>query len=342
VSRKVTSVLPDQKLSLKVTFMKRSYDMNSRHYLAGIGGRTSDISPFDHAITARVTLLDGLTTGRREVDSLGSILQVHAAPFAKLDMLKAAINGNFITYIIDAPEIYTGHGRGSTRNIGDRIAEEVKLTSQVYVICSADPRFDKPTASYVEAQLIDTAAELAIPLSNSIRPFGRDGLRRSPDLEQLVQHAMILLWVAGFRRFDEPQNIQPDRPVRVVATRDLHDVLAIEPNELTNPDDAVRQRLVCRDLKAEGYEVGDRFLVLPGADYSYEGKSGLSSHNKLRRQAIEAMGLLERLPDVTDRARLRVGLDCKSAAIAAKLISGEHVGTRAWRPVRCPETGVPS
>ena len=312
--------------------------MNYRHYVATRGGRTTETSPLDRTITARISLLDGSIAGRREVDSLGSILQVHAAPFAELESLKASISGNFITYIVDAPEIYTGHG-GSTRNIGDRIKDEVKLTSQVYVICSADPRFDKPTASYVEAQLIDIAAELAIPFSNCVRPFGRDGLRRSPDLEQLVQHALVLLWVAGFRRFDE-EHTQCTRPVRITTTRDLRDVLLIEPPEMVIPDDAVLQRLVCRDMQAEGYETGDRFVVLPGADYSYEGKSGLSLHNKLRRQAIEALDVLDRLPGVAERARLRVGLECKSAAIAAKIISGEHLGTGAWQAVRNKGNGV--
>jgi hypothetical protein len=314
--------------------------MNYRHHVATRSGRTTETSPLDRAITARISLLDGSIAGRREVDSLGSILQVHAAPFAELESLKASISGNFITYIVDAPEIYTGHG-GSTRNIGDRIKDEVKLTSQVYVICSADPRFDKPTASYVEAQLIDIAAELAIPFSNCVRPFGRDGLRRSPDLEQLVQHALVLLWVAGFRRFDE-ERTQCTRPVRITTTRDLRDVLLIEPAEMVIPEDAVLQQLVCRDMQAEGYEIGDRFVVLPGADYSYEGKSGLSLHNKLRRQAIEALDVLDRLPGVAERARLRVGLECKSAAIAAKIISGEHLGTGAWQAVRNKGNGVMS
>jgi hypothetical protein len=324
-----------------VTFKNEEIEMKYRHYAATRGGRTTEVSPLDRAITARISLLDGSIAGRREVDSLGSILQVHAAPFAELESLKASISGNFITYIVDAPEIYTGHG-GSTRNIGDRIKDEVKLTSQVYVICSADPRFDKPTASYVEAQLIDIAAELAIPFSNCVRPFGRDGLRRSPDLEQLVQHTLVLLWVAGFRRFDVDHAAQCTRPVRITTTRDLRDVLLIEPPEMAIPDDAVLQRLVCRDMQAEGYEIGDRFVVLPGADYSYEGKSGLSLHNKLRRQAIEALDVLDRLPGVAERARLRVGLECKSAAIAAKIISGEHLGTGAWQAVRNKGNGVMS
>ena len=91
---------------------------------------------------ARVTLLDSSISGLREIDSFGSILAVRAAPFSALERMKATINGSFIAYVIDAPQMYTGHGR-DTRNIGDRIGEDAKQTSQVYVVYSSDPRFDK-------------------------------------------------------------------------------------------------------------------------------------------------------------------------------------------------------
>jgi hypothetical protein len=315
--------------------------MNYRHHITSGRRQTNEVFPLNDSVTARITLLDGSITGLREIDSYGSILQVRAAPFAQLDKLKANVIGGYIVYVIDAPQvIYTGHGRDS-RNIGDRIDETARQTSQVYVIFSGDPRFDKPTASYVEARVIDIAACLAIPLANGIRPFGLDGLNLSADLEQLVADALVLLAVAGFRRFEESQQTECGRPVRVAATGDLDDVLVIEPEAAkTISAGAVLQRLVCRDLQAAGCAIDDRFLVLPDADYSYETKSGLSEHNRQRRQAIEEMGILEPLPDATDRARLRVGLNCKSAAIAAKVISGEHLGTRAWQAISCPDVGV--
>jgi hypothetical protein len=312
--------------------------VNFRRHIPSRRRQTNEVSALSESITARITLLDGSITGCREIDSLGSILRVHAAPFVELE--KATINGNFVAYVIDAPRLYAGHGRVSTRTMGDRIDVEAARASQVYVIYSVDPRFDKLTASYVEARLINTAAELAIPLANGIRPFGFDGLTLSPDLEQLVQHAEVLLSVAGFRRFEEARQAQSSRPARVTATGNLHDVLLIEPEAITIPADATCKRLNCRELRAEGYQVGDRFHVLPGADYCYASKSGLSSHNQLRRQAIEAMDVLEPLPGVTDHARLHVGLNCKSAAIAAKILTGDHVGNRAWQAAPYPNVGV--
>jgi hypothetical protein len=283
------------------------------------------------APVARVSLLDGLISGPRQVDSFGSILAVRAAPFAELDRLKAGAEAiDFITYVIDGPELYAGHGRAN-RNIGDRISREAQADSQVYIINSLDRRFDKHVAAYLEARLIEIFDDLALPVANTIRPFGRHGLRSSPDLEQLFQHARILLEVAGFRRFEEARLSPCDRPLRIAATGNLHDVRILQPEAINIPADAAPMRLICRALKAEGRAIGSRLLVLPGAEYSYVSKSGLSQHNRSRRQAIEKMEILQPLPGVTGRARLTVGLDCKSRAIAAKILTGEHIGTDAWQ-----------
>jgi hypothetical protein len=282
---------------------------------------------------ARIALLDGSISGLREVDSLGSILAVHAAPYSQLDRMKAnSSRFDFITYVIDTPRIYTGHGRG-TRKIGDRVDQDALQTSQVYVICSSDPRFEKFAASYVEARIIDIADELGVPLANIVRPYGRSGLRISTDLEPLVHHADLLLSIAGFHRFEEARRMPSDRPLRVAMSGDLHDMRLLDPETITVPADAMRMRLIRRDLQAEGFVRGARFLVLPGADYCYATKSGLSEDNRFRREAIEATRVLEPLPGVTERARLPVGLDCKSPAIAAKVLSGEHIGTSAWQQI---------
>jgi hypothetical protein len=311
--------------------------MNHRRHVASQRSLADVTSARSDSITARITLLDGSITRRREVDSFGSILRVRASSFAELDKLKANLNAGYIVYVIDGPKIYTGHGHGS-RNIGDRIEQAVRHASQVYIVFSADPRFDKVTASYVEARLINIAAYLAIPQVNGLRPFGLDGLHLSADLEQLVADTLFLLAVAGFRRFEDSRLTEADRPVRVAATGDLDDVLVVEPEAAkTVSAGAVLQRLVCRNLKAVGCAIDDRFLILPGADYAFESKSGLSLHNLQRRQVIETMKILRTLPGVTDRAQLSVGLDCKSRAIAAKILTGEHLGTRAWQAAPDPD-----
>ncbi len=294
-------------------------------------------------LVTQSVFVDDPVSGLRNIDSLGSILQVCAAPFSELNQLMTTVSPQaYVAYLIDAAKIYTGHGNGD-RKIGDRLKPEELKQAQVYVIYSLDPRYDKRVAAYVEARLIDVAYELGVPLANSNRPFGRNGLRICPNQEQLVVHAEFLLKVAGFRRFWEARQDTTARPARVAATADLHDVFVVEPEDLVIPDTAVFKRLVHTKLQAEGYQVGKRFVVMPGADYCFETKSGLSEDNRARRKAIEKLNkqgdLLQELPGVTDSCRLRVGLDCKSAPIAAKILTGEHLGNRAWAAAPLPAAG---
>jgi hypothetical protein len=53
--------------------------------------------------------------------------------------------------------------------------------------------------------------------------------------------------------------------------------------------------------------------------------------NCQRRKPIEAMDILEPVPGIPGRARLLVGLDCRSPAMAGKILSGAHTGNRVWQ-----------
>jgi len=48
------------------------------------------------------------------------------------------------------------------------------------------------------------------------------------------------------------------------------------------------------------------------------------------------------MPGFPGRARLPVGLDCKSPAIAGKILSGEHIGNRFWQEIPSSPVGSPS
>jgi hypothetical protein len=293
--------------------------------------------PFASYPVARVALFDGTTDGLRQIDSFASILGVRAAPFAQLDQLTGFSHSGYFTYIIDLPRlIYTGHGQGN-RKIGDRIDEKATLRdSHIYLIYSRDERFNKLTAAYLEARLIDTAAELGIPLANGVRPFGPASIV-SEHYEQLVQHTQFLLAVAGFHRFEKARRSPSSRSRRVSATGHLHDVRTIEPHQFEIPDGAIRKELVHRELRAEGYSIGNRLLILPGADYSYDAKK-LSPENRRRRAALEELGVLEKVAGVDGRAKLTVGLDCKSELIAAKILTGQNIKGAAWRVVEADKS----
>ena len=115
------------------------------------------------------------------------------------------------------------------------------------------------------------------------------GLRTT--INRLV-HARILLSIAGFKRFDEAQQVQSSRSRRFPVTSNLHDVKVLDPETMTIPEDAVRMQLNYRNIRAEGYAFGKRFHLLPGADYSYVDKK-LSTDNLRRRRAIEAQEILD-------------------------------------------------
>jgi hypothetical protein len=292
------------------------------------------IMNFNSTPVVRTVLLEHKMLGPREVDSLGSILAVRAAPLTKLNRIKAGLAGYF-TYVIDAPTLYTGHGN-KDRKVGDRLDHEAGADYQVYLIFSRDPRFDKLLASYVEARLIDIADETGVPLANRVKPFGVDGLKKPDDLEQLVAHALLLLNCAGLQRFSDTR---ASRPVRVAATSGLHDVRVVEPHEISIPEGTPHLQLDRRDWQAEAVKIGDRFLVLPGADFAQEGSRRLSPGNDSRRKALKTMDVFE-VTFAGDRPRLRVGLDCQSGAMAADIITGKRLGNDAW--VEAPTCGAPT
>ena len=292
-------------------------------------------SPGSAALVTQIVWCDGTALGPRMVDSYASILQVRAAPYSQRASLISA-DLHFIAYVVDSPKVYTGHGR-ATRTIGDKLPPNaLDERTQTYVICSLDPRLDKEAAAYVEARLIKIAHDCGVPLANGKHPYGHDGLRLCPNREQLVVHAQLLLMAAGFRRFEKARRADPHRRLHVDASSDLHDVRVTMPNELAIPVGAQRKRLFHKTLRAEGYRHGNRFVVLPGADYSVPTKGSVSADNRRRREAIGKLDIFEELPGLTDRRRLLVGLDCRSAPIAATLITGEHCKNSAWE--RVPES----
>ena len=290
-----------------------------------------------HMRCARIVHVDGTLNGLRAVDTPRLTLQVRAAPYADRKRMLADAAAEHFTYMIDTPKgIYTGSGN-NTRNIGESRSAELLAQSQVFIISSLDPHWDSGDYLKLENRIVDVADELDIPLLNSVRPLGRNGLRPDPCLAQLVDDAIYLLTVAGLRRFEEARQSNRPRRIRVSATADLNDIRVIPPDEINIPAEAIRMRLAHKGLQAEGYLIGDRLLIMPGADYGRETRSGLSVDNRKRRIALaEKSEIFEDLPGVTDRVKLLFGLDCKTAHVAATVITGYHLRTEAWKEVPVP------
>jgi hypothetical protein len=273
------------------------------NFVFDANNKRTDRSPSKQRFPARdcaalfevaVALLDGTLNGLRRSEATGYMLSVLAAPFSELPRLKSILPdaAAYICYVI--------HG---------------------------DPRFDKLKAGYVEARLIDRLYTAGIPLANMHRPYG-GGLNEHPGFEQLVRQSEVLLGVAGFRPLESPGAAQP--PMTLPAARTLRDVVPIDPDKMPTPE-AGMYRLNCGGMRAEGFFSGKKtFYIRPGADYELEARPGTTKHNLARRNDIERF--LEPTPGVRSRKQLHMGLKCVSAAIAAKVLTGKHLGTNAWQP----------
>ncbi len=280
---------------------------------------------------ATIELLEDTLSGLRRAQAPGYTLMVLAGPFRQLPVLKTLLPelAVYRCYLVHGKVVYLGHGN-SDRKIGDRLASNLKADAQVYVVYSLDPRFDKAQAAYLEARLMDRLFEAGVPLANVDRPFG-SGLAEDPGLEQLVRQSELMLGVAGFRPLDCIDDTLPRTSRALPGARILQDVVPVEPDQMP-PLPERRYRLNYRGLSAEGFFSGPKiFYIQPGADYAVEVGRGMTPHNKARRKGVEKF--LEPMAGADRRMRLRVGLRCLSAPVAAKILSGEHVGKGVWQPI---------
>ncbi|MFC7702381.1 hypothetical protein ACFQX9_37635 [Bradyrhizobium sp. GCM10028915] len=313
--------------------------------MADLKGPTDDTVVFQQyplldrelPFVATIEFLDTSLCGLRRSQSMGGILAVVAAPFLQLDRLKAQLPSasSNICYLVHGSVVYVGQGNGD-RKIGERVAAEVLNKAQVYVLYSFDPRFHKLAAGYVEARLVDRLHDIGVPLANLQRPLGGN-LNLDPGFEQLVRQAEFLLGVAGFRPLEGLGSTAGRPSLSLPATRILGDVVPIEPDQMPTPP-ATLYRLRHKGLQATGFLSGGKvFYVQPGADYALTAQRGMTEYNILRRKGLEQF--LEPVPGEEQHRRLRVGLRCATLPIASKLLTGEHIGKKAWQVVT-PDGGA--
>ncbi|MET4091025.1 hypothetical protein ABID60_006768 [Bradyrhizobium sp. S3.5.5] len=280
---------------------------------------------------ATTELLDGTLNGMRRSQAPGYMLSALAGPLSQLPRLKSLLPpaAAYMCYLVHGKVVYVGHGNGD-RKIGDRLSADAKTGAQVYVVYSIDPRFDKVQAGYLEARLIDRLFAAGLPLANGNRPFG-SGLQEDAGLEQLVEQAELLFGMTGFRPIEVACSGASQGSRGLPGTRILRDVVPIEPDQMpAQPTE--RYRLNYRGLAAEGFYAGKRtFYVQPGADFAVGERRGMTAHNKARRKGL--VKFLDPVSGADNRMRVRVGLRCLSAPIAAKILTGEHIGSKVWQPI---------
>ena len=287
------------------------------------------------AFSVSTVFLEGHPGGMRLIKSCGSRLSLITAPFKALERIKACLSPwQYVAYVIDDPlfvangTTYIGHGDGE-RDFGDRLGDAT-ANMQIYVIIADEETFDKFTTTYLESRLIRICTELNIPLINGGRPFGRS-LTIRDDLEQLVGHAEMLLFAAGFARIHLARMRPPEQCRRLSVTADLDEMVAMTDDEkaiVTAEGEAYR--LAWRDLQVVAYEWNDRFYLIDGSDYASRTRTSLSHDHRGRRELLEAHGWVGPRIDAPDKMTVKLGFSCRSGAFAAKILSGEKLDEKHW------------
>lgn len=294
---------------------------------------TKTTSTSDRTRTLRVLLFDGDPEGLRRVNSLTSILTVTAGPLPAITAFTKNADSKivFMDYVCEGPVSYIGHG-AAERRVGDRLGKQDRdRIEQAYVIHSLDARFNKDIAEKLEDRLIEIARANLVPLANDPTVGGLGGeAARSPEIEELLRDVRQKLWIAGCRLFEHRH--PAGQPNAIVG----NGIEVIEPEALAAMDMTRPVQLNCGGLQARACWVGARLVVMPGADFSKVERKGMSKHNLDRRAFVRNASVLEDIPGVADRCRLRAALAFDSAAIAAKVIVGMHVGSKVWMPASAP------
>lgn len=289
---------------------------------------TNTNSHSDRARTLRLHLVDGDPEGLRHVDSLASMVTVTAAPLAALKFFAKDIDNRvgFMAYVCEGPISYIGHGC-SDRRLGEKFSEaDRNRIDQAYAVHSVDPRFSKDIAEKLEDRLIEIARWRRVPLANDPMVGGLGKADRSPAIEELLHDVRQKLWVAGCRLFGHRHTA--DKPGAVI----FDGVQVVKPEDFEKMEKTQPVLLVYPGMQASACMVGSKFVVAPGSDFKLVAKKGLSRHNLDRRTFIEGAGILESIPGVDDRARLRAALAFGSDSIAAKVVVGKHVTSAFWKP----------
>jgi hypothetical protein len=111
----------------------------------------------------------------------------------------------------------------------------------------------------------------------------------------------------------------------------------VEIGVSTTPIGVEEQELAYGNIWARGYEHQGRFVVAAGSEMRRLANASANAPTTGRRERLIAAGAAAEVDGLDDRYRLRVAVAFPSKAIAAKVLSGAHLGSDKWRPLRAPQ-----
>jgi hypothetical protein len=297
--------------------------------------------------TSIVHRANGGIVGLREVSDDASRLSVFAFPFAAIKEVVASKS-----FALPGAYVLSGHGivyLGESGQVGRRLLEhrddpEKSFAREVFVVAAFNERwFDKIPAIYLQYYLTNTAETagfVRVLKGASPRMIDLPAWRRAP-LERIGQDAERLLFDAGCRAFhaaygtatavDQPNVIPFSAADETVA--DAADAGVMRIGVTTTPSGIEEYELSYGDIWARGYPSGDCFVVAAGSDVRAVLNPSVTPIIKVRREELNAAGVLTPIPGLADRLRLEVAVAFPSRAIAAKVLCGAHVDSSKWVPL---------
>lgn len=290
--------------------------------------------------------------GPRTVTDDAIPLCVWAFPFGAIGAVTA-------TGALAQPGAYilTGHDAngpvayvGESGNVGARLpdhADKKTFATEVFVITHVGGAIGKYDAIHWQKCLSGLVEEAAVarlikgtgPIRAPIAP------ERAAELDRMLGQALHLLVDAGCRclvRGPQPapavvaeRSSASSNGVTLPSDTDDGDEAGpIEIGVSTVPIGTEEQALTYGDLWARGYQHQGRFVVAAGSEMRKEANPSANGFTLQRRARLIEVGTAVLIGAEDDqRYRLEAAVAFPSKAIAAKVLTGAHVGTEKWRPL---------
>jgi hypothetical protein len=295
------------------------------------------------ACTSKIYRPAGGIAALRLIENGASRIAVWAFPMAEAARIALPRVVNAAAYILLGHDTaYFGESKNGLSRVVDHLADPTKaFAREAFVVTGyPEPWADKLPAIYLQYRLWEIAQAAGhLNVANVQRP--QMPLAANEDLgllERYVEDARLLLRDGGCHALDsnfssqrrlappvepdeEPIGPEDNIPIRI-------DVIAPIGGEL---------ELDYTGLWARGYPSEGGFVVLPGAEFRTAVNLSAQSIIKTRRAQLKDADALVEIAGVSDRSRLLVAVWFPSSAIAAKVVTGAHVGSRVWVPRRYPK-----
>ncbi|MBP1096121.1 GIY-YIG nuclease family protein [Bradyrhizobium diazoefficiens] len=287
---------------------------------------------------------DGITSPRL-VHHGASRVGVWIIPLADRNSTDLALAVGPAAYVLMNRETaYFGETKNINMRFSKHFADPAKAFARVaYVVVGyPEPWSNKDPAFYLQYHLWSIAqAARHVVITNEWTPtIPRVRADERAEMERILEDARQQLFDAGCLALDSyfdrvPVVSSTERDDDPIGPNDMEPMLI---DIVATPPAGGELELNYVGLWARGYPTSDRgFVVMPGAEFRWPINGSAQGIVDTRRSELEAKHALATIPGAADRKRLLVAVWFPSAAIAAKVITGAHIGSRVWVPRRYPQ-----